>query len=132
MSVELITVYVCLAFESLRLPGDTPILFAFAPLSPHPFGAGPRLHGLATPIHETSGLGLFLALDCVKGDGIFLVFTANYLVQALESEVLGEFGEKAGGRQVRTFGQEYGAIGLQGLPEKPYQGIISWPMIHYL
>ena len=41
-----------LGFKTLRLPGGKLILFALAPLRPHPIGAGPRLHGLATPIHE--------------------------------------------------------------------------------
>jgi hypothetical protein len=39
-----------------RLPGGTPILFALAPLRSVP-QAGSQFHGLATAIHEISGLG---------------------------------------------------------------------------
>jgi hypothetical protein len=38
-----------------RLPGGTPILFALAPLRSVP-QAGSQLRGLATAIHEISGL----------------------------------------------------------------------------
>ena len=39
-----------------RRPGGTPILFALAPLRSVP-QAGSQFHGLATAIHEISGLG---------------------------------------------------------------------------
>ena len=41
--------------NTLRLPGGTPILFAVAALRSVP-QAGSQFHGLATAIHETSGL----------------------------------------------------------------------------
>jgi hypothetical protein len=50
------TVQVRLGTDTLRLPGGTPILFALAPLRSVP-QAGSQFHGLATAIHEISGLG---------------------------------------------------------------------------
>jgi hypothetical protein len=49
------TVQVRLGTNTLRLPGGTPILFALAALRSVP-QAGSQLRGLATPIHEISGL----------------------------------------------------------------------------
>ncbi|MCG6943910.1 MAG: hypothetical protein LJE87_01055 [Deltaproteobacteria bacterium] len=49
------TVHVRLGTNPLRLPGGTPILFALALLRSVP-QAGSQFHGLATAIHEISGL----------------------------------------------------------------------------
>jgi hypothetical protein len=49
------TVQVRLKSNTLRLPGGTPILFALAALRSVP-QAGSQFRGLATAIHETSGL----------------------------------------------------------------------------
>ncbi|MGB6381969.1 MAG: hypothetical protein WBG51_12425, partial [Syntrophobacteria bacterium] len=49
------TVQVRLESDPLRLPGGTPILFALAPLRSVP-QAGSQFRGLATAIHEISGL----------------------------------------------------------------------------
>ena len=49
-------VQVRLGAKTLRLRGGTPIFFALAPLRSVP-QAGSQSHGLATVIHETSGLG---------------------------------------------------------------------------
>ncbi len=49
------TVQVRLRSNTLWLPGGTPILFALAALRSVP-QAGFQFHGLATAIHETSGL----------------------------------------------------------------------------
>ncbi|MGB5922251.1 MAG: hypothetical protein WBH36_08485, partial [Syntrophobacteria bacterium] len=51
------TVQVRLGTNTLRLPGGTPILFALAPLRSVP-QAGSQFRGLATAIHEISGLEL--------------------------------------------------------------------------
>jgi len=50
------TVQVRLGTNTLRLPGGTPIFFALAALRSVP-QAGSQFHGLATAIHERSGLG---------------------------------------------------------------------------
>jgi hypothetical protein len=50
------TVQVRLGAHILRLPGGTPILFAFAALRSVP-QAGSQFRGLATAIHEISWLG---------------------------------------------------------------------------
>ena len=49
------TVQVRLGTNTLRLPGGTPILFALAALRSVP-QAGSQFRGLATAIHEISGL----------------------------------------------------------------------------
>jgi hypothetical protein len=49
------TVHVHLGTNTLRLPGGTPILFALAALRSVP-QAGSQFRGLATAIHEVSGL----------------------------------------------------------------------------
>ena len=49
------TAQVRLGTNTLRLPGGTPILFALAALRSVP-QAGSQLRGLATAIHEISGL----------------------------------------------------------------------------
>jgi len=51
------TVQVRLGTNTLRLPGGTPILFALAALRSVP-QAGSQLRGLATAIHEISGLAI--------------------------------------------------------------------------
>ena len=50
------TVQVCLGYEPLRLPGNTPICFALAALRSVP-QAGSWFLVLGTQIHEPSGLG---------------------------------------------------------------------------
>ena len=52
------TVQVFLGTNTLRLPGGTPILFALAPLRSVP-QAGSQFRGLATGIHEISGIVVF-------------------------------------------------------------------------
>jgi hypothetical protein len=54
------TVQVRLGTNTLRLPGGTPILFALAALRSVP-QAGSQFRGLATAIHEISGLGRAIA-----------------------------------------------------------------------
>jgi hypothetical protein len=58
-----------------RLPGGTPILFALAALRSVP-QAGSQLRGLATAIHEISGL-VSLPADIVPGCK-FGIFSFNY------------------------------------------------------
>ncbi|MGB6376546.1 MAG: hypothetical protein WBG24_07470, partial [Syntrophobacteria bacterium] len=52
--------------NTLRLPGGTPILFALAALRSVP-QAGSQFRGLATAIHEISGLGAKLSRVLISG-----------------------------------------------------------------
>ncbi|MDH3897850.1 MAG: hypothetical protein OEV18_10705 [Deltaproteobacteria bacterium] len=55
------TAQVRLGTNTLWLPGGTPILFALAPLRSVP-QAGSQFRGLATAIHEISGVAIYSCL----------------------------------------------------------------------